>query len=47
MSATTLPGLRPRTAASPVARRRRIGPGKPIKFGAALGPVLLLVIWSV
>ncbi|GAA1140652.1 ABC transporter permease [Kribbella jejuensis] len=47
MSATTLPGLRTRTAANPAVRRRRLGPGKPIKFGAALGPVLLLVIWSV
>jgi sulfonate transport system permease protein len=28
-------------------RRRRLGPGKPIKFGAAIGPVLLLVIWSI
>ena len=28
-------------------RRRRLGPGRPIKFGAAIGPVLLLVIWSI
>jgi sulfonate transport system permease protein len=47
MSATTLPGLRTRTSAAPVVRRRRLGPGKPIRFGAAIGPVLLLVIWSV
>src|SRR3954451_17950153 len=47
MSATTLPGLRTRAAASPVVRRRRLGPGKPIRFGAAIGRVLLLVIWSV
>lgn len=47
MSATTLPGLRSRTATTPVVRRRRLGPGKPIRFGAAIGPVLLLVIWSV
>jgi sulfonate transport system permease protein len=31
----------------PVRRRRRLGPGKPIKFGAAIGPVLLLVVWSI
>lgn len=47
MSATTLPGLRSRTAAPPAVRRRRLGPGKPIRFGAAIGPVLLLAIWSV
>jgi sulfonate transport system permease protein len=47
MSATTLPGLRTRTAAKAVVRRRRLGPGKPIKFGAAIGPVLLLAIWSI
>lgn len=28
-------------------RRRRLGPGRPIPFGAAIGPVLLLAIWSV
>ena len=48
MSATTLPGLRAREATgAPVVRRRRLGPGKPIRFGAAIGPVLLLAIWSV
>ncbi len=48
MSATTLPGLRTQQAAGrSVVRRRRLGPGKPIKFGAVLGPVLLLVIWSI
>jgi len=48
MSATTLPGLRTQqVAGKPVVRRRRLGPGKPIKFGAVLGPVLLLVIWSI
>ncbi|MFF0338973.1 ABC transporter permease [Kribbella sp. NPDC004875] len=47
MSATTLPGLRTRSTAKPVVRRRRLGPGKPIRFGAAIGPVLLLVIWSI
>ncbi|MEV0796333.1 ABC transporter permease [Kribbella sp. NPDC050281] len=47
MSATTLPGLRTAEQASPVVRRRRLGPGKPIRFGAALGPLLLLVLWSI
>jgi sulfonate transport system permease protein len=31
----------------PLRRRRRLGPGKQIKFGAAIGPVLLLAIWSI
>lgn len=48
MSATTLPGLRTTGATgAPVVRRRRLGPGKPIKGGAVLGPILLLVIWSI
>jgi sulfonate transport system permease protein len=47
VSATTLPGLRTKVAAAPVVRRRRLGPGRPIKFGTAIGPVLLLVIWSI
>jgi sulfonate transport system permease protein len=48
MSATTLPGLRTQQVAGrPVVRRRRLGPGKPIKFGAVIGPVLLLAIWSI
>jgi sulfonate transport system permease protein len=47
MSATTLPGFRTRVEGTPVVRRRRLGPGKPIRFGAAIGPVLLLVIWSI
>lgn len=47
MSATTLPGLRTADSVAPVVRRRRLGLGKPIRFGAAIGPVLLLVIWSI
>ncbi len=47
MTVTSLPGLRTVTRTAPVVRRRRLGPGKPIKFGAAIGPVLLLVVWSV
>lgn len=29
-----------------VRRRRRLGPGRPIPFGAAIGPLLLLAVWS-
>ncbi|EFL28808.1 putative ABC-type nitrate/sulfonate/bicarbonate transport system, permease component [Streptomyces himastatinicus ATCC 53653] len=40
----------PAAPASPAARRertrRRLGPGRPIPYGRALGPVLLLAIWS-
>jgi sulfonate transport system permease protein len=34
-------------SAQAVRRRRRLGPGKPIRFGAVIGPVLLLAIWSI
>ncbi|MDR2128237.1 MAG: ABC transporter permease [Burkholderiaceae bacterium] len=34
------------TPANHLARRSRLGPGKPIAYGALIGPVLLLVIWS-
>ncbi|MET7278805.1 ABC transporter permease [Kribbella sp. NPDC005582] len=47
MTVTSLPGVRPVTRSAPVVRRRRLGPGKPIKFGAAIGPILLLVGWSI
>jgi sulfonate transport system permease protein len=47
MSATTLPGVQARQTATAAPARRRLGPGKPIRFGAAIGPVLLLAIWSV
>jgi len=49
-SLATLTGVRTgerEKTAPPVRRRRRLGPGKPIKFGAAVGPVLLLVGWSI
>jgi sulfonate transport system permease protein len=49
-SLATLSGVRAEErakTAQPVRRRRRLGPGKPIKFGAAIGPVLLLAIWSI
>ena len=48
--AATLTGVRAdreQAALARPVRRRRLGPGKPIRFGAAIGPVLLLVIWSV
>ncbi|MGC4813243.1 ABC transporter permease [Micromonospora sp. DT228] len=35
--ATTVPASRP---------RRRLKPGRPIPFGAAIGPFLLLAVWS-
>ncbi|MDQ7905112.1 ABC transporter permease [Phytohabitans sp. ZYX-F-186] len=31
----------------PARRRRRLGPGRPIPFGAAIGPLLLLALWTV
>lgn len=34
-------------AATPITRRRRLGPGRPIPFGAGIGPFLLLAVWSV
>jgi sulfonate transport system permease protein len=47
----SLSGVRaePEQAASTqaVRRRRRLSPGRPIRFGAAIGPVLLLAIWSI
>ncbi|MEJ3750868.1 ABC transporter permease [Actinomycetes bacterium KLBMP 9797] len=50
MTAVTLDHRTPATAAAPdVARRprrRRLGPGRPIPFGSALGPVLLLAVWT-
>jgi sulfonate transport system permease protein len=52
MTQLAIPGIRTgerehRAIAQPLRRRRRLGPGRPIKFGAALGPILLLVIWSI
>lgn len=35
------PDLQPRTT------RSRLAPGKPIRFGLAIGPVLLLAVWTV
>jgi sulfonate transport system permease protein len=43
LSVATRP--RPAVTATP-RRRRRVGPGKPIPYGRALGPLLLLAIWA-
>jgi sulfonate transport system permease protein len=48
----TFTGVRARNeeevaGAAAIRRRRRLGPGKPVRFGAAIGPVLLLAIWSI
>ena len=32
--------------AAPTARRRRLGPGRPLPYGWVLGPALLLAVWS-
>ncbi|MFG1658308.1 ABC transporter permease [Micromonospora chersina] len=47
MTASVL--ARPRAGTSAPARkpRRRLRPGRPIRFGAAIGPLLLLVAWAV
>lgn len=42
-----LPARAPAHAAAPIkARALRLGPGKHIKYGAAIGPLLLLLIWT-
>ncbi len=38
---------RPADAAETPRRRRKLGPGRPIPYGAALGPALLLILWSI
>ncbi|WBQ05292.1 ABC transporter permease [Kribbella sp. CA-293567] len=51
MTQLAIPGIRAdhgrRAVVQPVRRRRRLGPGRQIKFGAAIGPVLLLISWSI
>lgn len=43
-----LPARAPAHTAEPVKPRAlRLGPGKHIKYGAAIGPLLLLLIWTV
>jgi sulfonate transport system permease protein len=48
MAIHTLPATAPpRAAASPAPRsRRRLGPGRHIPYGRAIGPVLIIAIWS-
>lgn len=36
----------PATQASRRPRRRRLGPGRPVPYGWAIGPLLLLALWS-
>jgi sulfonate transport system permease protein len=48
--AATLSGVRAErehVTTRPVRRRRRLGPGKPLRFGTFIGPLLLLAIWSI
>ncbi|NUT37592.1 MAG: ABC transporter permease [Hamadaea sp.] len=49
MTASVLAGPRTTTAAAPPAQRprRRLGPRRAIPFGALLGPLLLLALWSI
>ncbi|MEU0227003.1 ABC transporter permease [Streptomyces sp. NPDC006284] len=45
-SAATAAKPRPVTARPTRPRRRRLGPGRPVPYGWAIGPVLLLVLWT-
>lgn len=52
VEAPTLTKAAPRTEPSAAQarrrpRRRRLGPGRPIPYGWAIGPLLLLALWSV
>jgi sulfonate transport system permease protein len=49
VTASVLTRARARTAAAepPARKRRRLGPGRVIPFGAAIGPVALLALWAV
>ncbi|MET8044311.1 ABC transporter permease [Micromonospora sp. NPDC005215] len=46
MSASTLTRPRPAATVSASRPRRRLKPGRPIPFGAAIGPLLLLAGWA-
>ncbi|WP_416476210.1 ABC transporter permease [Streptomyces sp. LKA04] len=54
MSTTTFDGRALQAAQAPppgpaplrAPRRRRLGPGKPVRYGWAIGPVLLLALWA-
>lgn len=51
LSASHVTAHQPVTTRTPTLQKRlkrsRLGPGKPIPFGAAIGPLLLLLIWSI
>ncbi|MEU3737272.1 MULTISPECIES: ABC transporter permease [unclassified Streptomyces] len=44
---TSTARTRPVTSARRRPRRRRLGPGRPVPYGWAIGPLLLLALWSV
>lgn len=46
MTASVLTRSAPTTTTSAARPRRRLGPGRPIPFGAAVGPLLLLALWA-
>ncbi|MFG1867243.1 ABC transporter permease [Micromonospora arborensis] len=46
MTATTLTRPSPATTVPAGRPRRRLKPGRPIPFGAAIGPLLLLAVWA-
>lgn len=48
MAITTLPAtLPPRATAAPAPRsRRRLGPGRHIPYGRAIGPALIIALWA-
>jgi sulfonate transport system permease protein len=47
VSATLPVSSAPAEARPPARRHFRLGPGRPIRYGAAIGPLLLLALWSV
>lgn len=48
MTASVLARPRPAPATVPARKpRRRLGPGRAIPFGAAVGPLLLLAVWAI
>ncbi|MEU4473919.1 ABC transporter permease [Micromonospora sp. NPDC023888] len=46
MTASTLSRPRPAVTVPAGRPRRRLKPGRPIPFGAAIGPLLLLAVWA-
>ena len=46
-TATTVrPGTAPQRASRRLGPRRRLGLGRPVPYGWALGPLLLLAVWA-